>query len=154
MIIELAAPAMLAVTLAGQAAGLPETRTEALACLALNVYYEARSEGREGQAAVAHVTLNRAKAEGFPDRVCEVVTEGAGESCQFSWWCDGKPDDPENPEAFERAAAVAARAMAGASRDPTGGATYFISTGIEPPAWTAKMRETALIEGHRFYAPK
>ncbi|MCK4867057.1 MAG: cell wall hydrolase, partial [Alphaproteobacteria bacterium] len=30
-----------------------------LECLALNVYFEARGEPREGQVAVAHVVMNR-----------------------------------------------------------------------------------------------
>lgn len=50
-----------------------------LLCLAVNVYWEARSEPLEGQKAVALVTLNRAERSGRP--VCEEVFD----YLQFSW---------------------------------------------------------------------
>ena len=37
-------------------------------CLVRNVYHEARSEDVLGQAAVAHVTLNRVRSPAYPDR--------------------------------------------------------------------------------------
>lgn len=51
----------------------------AVMCLALNVYFEANGESQEGMAAVAHVTLNRARAADKP--VCDIVAE----EFQFSW---------------------------------------------------------------------
>jgi len=42
---------------------LAELDQRELRCLAMNVYYEARGEQPEGQLAVAHVTLNRLRAE-------------------------------------------------------------------------------------------
>ena len=42
-----------------------------LFCLALNVYFEARSEDLASQYAVAEVTLNRVASPDFPDDVCE-----------------------------------------------------------------------------------
>ena len=63
-------------------------RDAALQCLALNVYWEARSEPMQGQLAVAAVTLNRVNDPRFPDDICDVVRQG-GEvrkhRCQFSW---------------------------------------------------------------------
>jgi N-acetylmuramoyl-L-alanine amidase len=51
----------------------------ALLCLALNVYHEARGETVEGQVAVAMVTMNRA---GWDTRnVCPTVYKPR----QFSW---------------------------------------------------------------------
>ena len=47
-----------------------------LTCLALNVYYEARSEPMDGQYAVAHVVLNRVANDAFPDDACKVVKQG------------------------------------------------------------------------------
>ncbi len=49
---------------------------EMLTCIALNVYYEARSEPLEGQYAVAHVVLNRVASPRFPDDACTVVRQG------------------------------------------------------------------------------
>ena len=78
-----------------------------LDCLARNIYWEARSESFEGMVAVAQVTLNRVKHKSFPDSICGVVYQGptrpswkdgtvyhpVKHRCQFSWYCDGKPDD-------------------------------------------------------------
>ncbi len=82
-----------------------EPQDPALHCLALNVYWEARSGSPEDQRAVAHVTLNRVASPDFPGSVCAVVRQGgeARDRCQFSWRCDGKPDRPENPEAWRKA---------------------------------------------------
>lgn len=55
-----------------------------LACLALNIYHEARGEPIEGQRAVAYVTINRAQASG--KEVCDVVFEDE----QFSWTIGNK----------------------------------------------------------------
>jgi spore germination cell wall hydrolase CwlJ-like protein len=146
----IALPAALAalVSAAAPEAGLS---ADDLACLALNVYHEARSEGRAGRVAVAHVTLNRAADPAFPSGICAVVTEGDGQSCQFSWWCDGLSDAPKNRSAFRRALESATAAASGEADDPTGGATYFILTDMTPPAWTDGLREVGVIGDHRFY---
>ena len=46
-----------------------------VACLALNVYHEARGEPLAGQYAVAEVTMNRVASPRYPNTVCEVVYE-------------------------------------------------------------------------------
>ena len=78
-----------------------------LLCLALNMYFEARSEPIAGQIAVAEVTLNRVASPHYPNTVCEVVLQDNSEGCQFSWWCDGKSDTPTEPQAFQRSKALA-----------------------------------------------
>ena len=45
---------------------------EASRCLALAVYWEAKSEGPEGMPAVASVVLNRMAHPGFSSSVCAV----------------------------------------------------------------------------------
>ena len=66
-------------------------------CLALAMYWEARGEGRHGMIAVGWTILNRAKSENFPATPCVVVYQGGERSpCQFSWWCDGKSDQPRD----------------------------------------------------------
>lgn len=54
---------------------------EEVACLAQNMYYEARGEPQAGQVAVALVTINRVKDPEFPKSICDVVWERG----QFSW---------------------------------------------------------------------
>tara|TARA_B100001989_G_C24541225_1_gene467675 strand:+ start:871 stop:1374 length:504 start_codon:yes stop_codon:yes gene_type:complete len=81
--------------------------TTALLCLSANIYFEARSEKVDGQIAVAEVTLNRVRSDDYPDDVCSVVLQENSEGCQFSWWCDGKPDIVTDDFAFQRAKAIA-----------------------------------------------
>ena len=54
---------------------------EGLACLALNIYHEARDQSIEGQIAVAQVVLERVKSKKYPSTICEVVMQGP----TYSW---------------------------------------------------------------------
>ena len=78
---------------------------ETLTCLAMNIYFEARSESTLGQHAVAQVTMNRVASDKYPNSVCDVVWQ----SGQFSWTNDGKSDVPKNKEAWEKAKHIAKR---------------------------------------------
>ena len=71
-------------------------------CLARAVYFEARSESELGQLAVAKVILNRVKDPNYPNTICGVVYQGSNRrnSCQFSFACDGLPDDVRQPGAW------------------------------------------------------
>ena len=76
--------------------------TEAILCLALNVYHEAKNQPFIGQVAVAQVIMSRVYDDRYPNTVCEVVKQGyyytwdnnkpIRDKCQFSFWCDGKPE--------------------------------------------------------------
>ena len=78
-------------------------------CLAQNIYHEARSESTAGRMAVALVTLNRVNDKRFPDSICGVVKQTkyypSGNidlhSCQFSWYCDGKPDTIKDEKCYK-----------------------------------------------------
>jgi len=61
-------------------------------CLALALFFEARSEPVVAQEAIAGVILNRVADSRYPDDVCEVVFEPK----QFSWTHDGLSDDPDD----------------------------------------------------------
>ncbi len=128
---------------------------ELLVCLALNVYHEARDQPIVGQEAVAHVTLNRVRSPGFPDDVCAVVYQGGERrhGCQFSWYCDGRPDAPREREAWARANGVAARALLGLSEDPTEGALHYHAEYVDP-GWASAMRRVIRIGNHTFYRRK
>ena len=71
-------------------------------CLASNIYWEARNQPLLGKLAVAQVTQNRVDNKRYPDTICSVVKQTkfypSGRidlhSCQFSWYCDGKSDQP------------------------------------------------------------
>ena len=78
-----------------------------LVCIALAVYFEARSEPVAHQMKVASVVLNRVEDDRYPDDACAVVWEPG----QFSWTHDGKSDTPEDPVAWSIACAVASEAV-------------------------------------------
>lgn len=123
-------------------------------CLAEAIYFEGRGEQREGQIAIAHVVLNRAAAKGFPRQACDVIREGEGNGkgqCQFSWRCDGEPDTPTDAAAWSAAQKLADSVMQGETTDPTHGALYFHNTKVQP-GWSAKLRRTAEIGAHVYYA--
>ncbi len=124
---------------------------EALVCLALTVYHEARGQPTVGQEAVAHVALNRVASPDFPDTVCNVVMQG-GERlhrCQFTWYCDGRSDLPLDERAWADARILAARVLDG-TPDPTGGAVYYHTTTVSPH-WAGAFRTTVTIGDHVFY---
>ena len=75
----------------------------ALMCMAFNIYHEANNQSMLGQIAVGQVVMNRVEDSRFPDTVCEVVKQAVTykgtdkpvlHKCQFSWYCDGKNDEP------------------------------------------------------------
>ncbi len=123
-----------------------------LKCLALNIYHEARSEPNTGQMAVAAVTLNRVRSSRYPSSVCGVVKQGGERRgrCQFSWWCDGRSDDPTEPRAWAKARETARLSLLGQTEDPTDGATHYHASYVRP-SWASKLEKTARIGQHHFY---
>jgi N-acetylmuramoyl-L-alanine amidase len=122
-------------------------------CLALNVYWEARSEKRTGQVGVAMVTLNRVANPVFPKTICGVVRQGGAKplhQCQFSWYCDGKSDIPRNVAAWRRAQEVAYAVLFGGPRDPTYGALFYHADYVNP-VWSRRMTQTTQIGRHIYY---
>lgn len=119
-------------------------------CLALNVYWESRGESPAGQAAVAHVTLNRVGAPSFPNTICGVVMQTGSEgACQFVWWCSSRRR-PTDPAAWRRAQDIALRALAG-SPDPTGGALYFHRVDEHPTFAVGRYAGDVRIGDHLFF---
>ncbi len=124
-----------------------------LTCLALNVYYEARSEPMVGQYAVAHVVLNRVANESFPDNACKVVKQGYSKGlgkCQFSWYCDGKSDVPKDDLSWLYARVVAYNVLYDYHKDNTDGATHYHANYVRP--WWSKYYDKTVTHGsHIFY---
>ena len=131
-----------------------EPLDDALGCLARTIYWEAKGEDRPGMEAVASVVMNRLGRENFPNTVCGVVKEGRQSgACQFSWWCDGRPDEVEEPSRYEITTEIARQALNRQLPDRTGGALYF-HTGNVAPGWDDDYVETVELGGHHFYKPK
>ena len=124
-----------------------------LECLALTIYFEARGEPDEGKIAVGHVVMNRASHPLFPHKVCEVVQQG-GEKlrfrCQFTWWCDGRSDQPADWRAWEKSKALARRIFWDYSRDPTAGALWYHAD-YARPRWRGDLSRGPKIGRHVFY---
>lgn len=128
-----------------------EVDAEQLRCLALNVYWEARSESAQDQQAVAHVTLNRVASPVYPKTICGVVHQRSKTgACQFGWACDRKSDTPKERKAWQAAIENAKTALAQRRADPTRGALFFHRT-TERPAWAARKQRTVRIGHHIYY---
>ncbi len=126
---------------------------EEFQCLALNIYWEARSESWAGQVGVAMVTLNRVANPRFPTTICEVVRQGGPRpkhQCQFSWYCDGKSDRPQHAAAWRRAQQVAYAVLFSGPRDPTRGALFYHADYVNPP-WSRRMTQATQIGRHIYY---
>jgi N-acetylmuramoyl-L-alanine amidase len=111
--------------------------TPALMCVAMAVYFEARGEPTAGQIAVAQVIRNRIEDPRYPDNACDVVKQGyywngvpIRNKCQFSFYCDGKSDDPKNKQAWFNSLYIAR--LSGFIPDITDGATHYHSTKVFP----------------------
>jgi hypothetical protein len=130
--------------------------SQSLDCLALNIYHEARGEPLDGRVAVAQVVMNRVSDDAFPGQVCEVVREGGEwprDRCQFSWWCDGRVDRPDNMAAWTGSRDLARRILTGSVDDPTGGALWYHADHVSPD-WNMDIIRQAKIGRHVFYGRK
>ena len=145
-------------------------------CMALNIYYESRSDNLAGQYAVADVVLNRVQDGRYPNSICEVVYQGPvreswktkqdpdlSESeriynpirhkCQFSWYCDGKSDEPRDETGWAQAQYVAGAIMySGKYRGISEGATHYHATYVKPKwRFDRGMNHIGRIGSHIFY---
>ena len=131
-------------------------------CLAQAIYHESRGEPDRGQWAVASVILNRVDSRTYPDTVCGVVFQNAHmvNRCQFSFACDGRPDDGGHGNIIDRESWVQSNIMAliayrksleGAR--PADGLTtamHFHTTTVSP-SWASAYTQVAAIGNHIFY---
>jgi len=131
-------------------------------CMAKNIFYEAASESTAGRLAVAQVTLNRVKSRHYPNSVCEVVYQGPKyasgfpkrDQCQFSWYCDGKGDDPKDGRLWFESQELAKHVFKyeDSILDITDGATHYHANYIDDPRWADRSKVTASIDQHIFYS--
>ncbi len=122
-------------------------------CLAEAVYFEARSEPEEGQAAVAQVVLNRATSGLYPSSVCGVVYQNRThyKACQFSFACEGKALRVTESEAWRTAERIANEVVAGKTYlSDVGGATHYHAKYVRP-GWARRLVKMDVIGHHVFY---
>ena len=125
----------------------------ALMCMALNIFFEARSEPIQGQIAVAEVTLNRVASDDYPNTICEVVLQENSQGCQFSWWCDGKSDLPKEHNSFQTSKSLAKLMIDDGQYISVVGknVTHYHTDDIKP-YWSDDMVKVEQVGKHIFYA--
>lgn len=146
-------------------------------CLALNIYYESRGDNLAGKAAVSDVVLNRVKSTHYPNTICDVVYQARWKEswktkqypdlpddqrvmipirnmCQFSWFCDGKSDEPPIGDEWRQAQTIAYRMV---NSDYligiADGATHYHATYVNPK-WNKDMLLIGRIGLHIFYVQR
>lgn len=136
---------------------------QAILCMALNVFFEARGEPILGQYAVAQVTMNR--AEGDPGKVCTEVAKPH----QFSWTGGAIRKGPDgrwtlrkhaaeskrkDPFAWDVAQRVARMVVTGKmTLDITKGADHYHAVYVKP-GWSRALQRTIRVGQHIFYRKK
>ena len=135
-------------------------------CLAKNIYFEAGNQPLAGKVAVAQVVFNRMEHSAYPKDICGVVYQAkwgknwAGNmmpirnQCQFSWFCDGKSDEPPIGDEWRQAQTIAYRMV---NSDYligiADGATHYHATYVNPK-WNKDMLLIGRIGLHIFYVQR
>ena len=121
-------------------------------CLSEAIYYEARSETKIGQLAVAEVIMNRVSDHRYPDSICEVVFQGSERrtGCQFSFTCDGSMSEKPYGESWKDAQTIAMHVLLELNEPITGGATHY-HTDYVNPVWNSGLIKTEVYGAHIFY---
>ena len=127
-------------------------------CLAEAMYYEARDQGWRGMLAVGVVIQNRVRDRRYPGTVCGVVKQGrywrgnpVRHKCQFSYYCDGKPERPAEQKPWTTAQDLAHTLLT--NRVEMAGledATHYHTTSVLP-SWSRKLTFRQVIGQHVFY---
>lgn len=134
----------------------PDAMDREQRCLAEAVYFEARSESEEGQAAVAQVVLNRVKSGLYPSNVCGVVYQNRHRymGCQFSFACEGKSLRIADGPSWQTATRIASAVIDGRTYlSEVGGATHYHADYVKP-GWSRRLKKMDVIGRHIFYQLK
>ena len=115
-----------------------------------------------GKVAVANVVLNRQYSELFPNNVCDVIYQSKTRinwkgnevpirnQCQFSWYCDGKPDVPKDSDTWLTSVWIADLVLTGKYPDITEGSLWYHADFVEP-YWSKQLEHVVTIDNHLFY---
>ena len=122
-------------------------------CLAEAIYFEARGEPEDGQAAVAQVVLNRMRSGNYPANVCGVVYQDRNRpfACQFSFACEGRSLRIEEPGPWAVAVRIARDVVSGAVYNPLVGEAVNYHANYVTPYWAGALQRVDRIGHHIFY---
>lgn len=131
----------------------PDNLSREQRCLAEAVYFEARSESEEGQAAVAQVVLNRVKSGLYPSSICGVVYQNRHRhlACQFTFACEGKSLRTTDSESWQNATRVAQSVLEGKTYLAEVGASTHYHADYVRPRWAKRLKKMDVIGRHIFY---
>lgn len=141
----------------------PTSGKDEAACLACNLFHEARGEDDYGMFLVGMVTFNRVRHDWFPDTFCETIYQVIRNSrgkwvAMFSWTNDDLTNIVYNRSRWSEVYRVAQMIIDASNDpraqffDPTKGALCYHSTGIKrPPTWR-KEWELFRYGRHVFYS--
>lgn len=125
---------------------------DAVTCLTQAIYYEARSENEEGQAAVAEVVMNRAASGRYPSDICEVVYQRNARTCQFTFTCDGSIGRSRiNPVAWARAERIAREVYSEGYKSILPRRSVNYHANYVRPSWSRRLEQVQRIGAHIFY---
>ncbi|MCV0414353.1 MAG: cell wall hydrolase [Brevundimonas sp.] len=131
---------------------MPAVPTDPVECLTQAIYYEARNESEDGQAAVAEVVLNRANSGRYPGDVCAVVYQRNSRTCQFTFTCDGSIGRyPVNMTAWARAERIAREVYAGKPTTLLPRTSVNYHANYVRPSWSSRLERVRRIGAHIFY---
>jgi len=108
--------------------------------------------------AVGIVIQNRVRDPRYPETVCAVVRQGeyrdgnpVRHKCQFSYYCDGKPERPVEKEAWSVARDLS-RLLLTTRLEIVGleSVTHYHADWVDPP-WSKVLEPQAKIGRHIFY---
>ena len=103
--------------------------------------------------------LERVYSDRYPDNVCDVVHQAKKwkgkpirNKCQFSYWCDGKPETIANVDAYNQAVTASELAFKGVVLGITSGATHYHAAYVYP-YWASDDEFVSLgqVGSHIFY---
>ena len=132
-----------------------------VACLAEAIYFEAGNQSDAGRLAVGHVVLNRQEMREYPDSICDVVHQAKWKEnwkgnmipvkhmCQFSYFCDGKPETIEDSKTWNESYMLATLLVNG-MYDFTHGASHYHNDQVHPYL-ADHLYKTLTIDNHIFY---
>jgi len=70
--------------------------------------------------------------------------------CQFSWFCDGKSDEPVDSITWLNSIRVADMVLSGQYPDITEGALWYHADFVKP-YWSNQLELVTIIDNHLFY---
>ena len=135
-------------------------------CLAQNMYFEAGNQPLAGKIAVSQVVINRTQHMNYPTDICGVVYQAkwsenwkgnmipTRNQCQFSWFCDGKPDTPRTKASYNLAHMIAWVRYKQKDSPVLPSNIYWYHAITVNPYWADAYSHHTTIGDHLFYSDR